>query len=115
MVHLEEWIPELRESNEVFITLEQSRFHETAIKSHVDVKAVRKEVDATYDNMVSIINVKALTEPSAALLAFMEELNSRILYYNDLVVVQIGHHAAQAAKKDAAASASQDDPNALAF
>ena len=98
-IHLDDWIPEAQAANDAFIALEQSRYHEGAIKSNVNVKATRKAVDELFDKMIEIIEAKIVLASTPELVAFANELNQRIQYYNNLVEIRRGRHAAAAAEE----------------
>ena len=97
-IHLDDWMPEAQAANDAFIALEQSRYHEGAIKSNVNVKATRKAIDVLFDKMIELIEAKILLASTPELIAFVNELNQRIQYYNNLLDIRRGRHAAAASE-----------------
>jgi len=88
------WVLELEARNVAFEALMVERFHETASKSDVNVRAARLEVDAAYDTIVERVNALAVVEGAAVYESFIRMLNAIIAKYTTILHARLGrkHH-----------------------
>jgi len=88
------WTLELEARNIAFEALMVERFHETASKSDVNVRAARLEVDAAYDIIVERVNALAVIEGVAVYESFIRMLNAIIAKYTAILHARLGrkHH-----------------------
>ena len=60
LIHLDEWIPLYKASNDNFAELTKNRYEEETGKTLLNIKDVRKAIDALYVTMVKQINARAV-------------------------------------------------------
>lgn len=80
-----DWMAELERLNNVFISLQASRNSEEANRTELRMKAVRKEVDAAYKQIVERINALIVVNGETAYSEFVKEMNVRISRANDAI------------------------------
>jgi uncharacterized coiled-coil DUF342 family protein len=85
------WVDALKQQNNDFQSLLDARNTELANKESGDVKAARDGIDPVYERIVERANALAELEmASTELQAFIRELNQRIKYYKETLVVRSG-------------------------
>jgi hypothetical protein len=84
-VQLGDWVQELDANNRAFDALMKERYDESAARSSLVLKEVRKEVDAAYRNIVKRINALAFIEGGEVYDNFILRMNVVVEKYNSLV------------------------------
>jgi hypothetical protein len=90
LLGLSDYMTELQSCNQAFNTLQAERYTETAVKSPLRMKEVRKEIDEVYAEICGIINAHMLLEGGDVLSGFINELNSRIDGFKTLIAQRKG-------------------------
>jgi hypothetical protein len=97
-VGLGDWVQELTANNTAYETLVKDRYSETAQRTDLVLKEVRRQTDAAYRAVVERINAFALVEGGAVYNSFIRRMNTVIDKYSDTLAKRRG---AAAAKKKA--------------
>lgn len=85
------WVNALSDRNQLFQTLFNQRNAEYANKQSGDVKAARAVIDPVYGEIVKRLNaLVTLDMASAEAQTFIEDLNQRIKYYEELIAARKG-------------------------
>lgn len=90
LLNLRDWIEELNIANNAFAELLAERYTESADKTELRMKNVRKEIDSVYSLIVQIINARITIEGEEMYAPFVRELNLRIDHYNTLIAQRRG-------------------------
>ena len=80
-IHLGKWVNDLHNVNTQFENLMNTRYDEAAGRDHDDLQELRKAVDESYEQMVSLINAAVIVHGEADFAGFIYQLNERIHYY----------------------------------
>lgn len=84
---LDGWVNQLDMDLMAYDTVENSRYDEKEEKTHLRMKEVRKESDATYHTIIEKINALMIVNGEAPYLDFVNKLNLRIdSYANNLAL-----------------------------
>jgi len=90
-IGLEEWVNQLKITNQQFDTLVKDRYDESAAKIDAVMKEVRKELDVVYKNLVDMVNVFAMIESDKEVfISFIKTLNVIIAKYATIMAQQAG-------------------------
>lgn len=92
-LRLEEWITELQANNDAFEALMNERYSDDAGKTQLKMKEVRKEVDAAYHTITTRIDALAVVNGPETYTPFVNELNTRIEKYNNMLAQRKGRNA----------------------
>jgi hypothetical protein len=87
------WLNELKANNEAFDALMKGRYSKEAVKTQLRMKQVRLEVDAAYKQITNRINALIIVNGETAYKGFVDEMNQRILKYNNNVLIRLGRNA----------------------
>ena len=90
LLALEDWIIELDTRNTAFDTLMKSRYTETAGKTELRMKHVRKDIDAAYRKIIKRIESLMVINGPAGFEVFIRELNARADKYNNILAQRKG-------------------------
>jgi hypothetical protein len=90
LLGINDYTAELHACNEAFAALLAVRYTETAGKTPLRMKDVRAEIDAVYTQACAYINARMLLENSDVLGNFINELNSRIDGFKNLLAQRKG-------------------------
>jgi len=94
-VGLSAWLVELQNAASSFEMLFEQRNVERSKLPEGSVKQVRKDIETIYHTMIDSFNATAIVNNNATLDAFIAELNTEIIYFNE--------HTNMSAKKNLAA------------
>lgn len=95
------WVAELQSNNDAFDALKRSRYSEDSSKTQLRMKQVRIALDAAYTAITDRIDALVLINGEAAYSTFVNELNSRIESYSNLLAQRKGRNAKNAVNPDA--------------
>jgi hypothetical protein len=90
---LTDWFNELNAKNQAFDMLMKGRYSEDAEKTELRMKQVRTEVDAAYRDIANRIDALILINGTKGFETFVNELNSRVDRYNNILVQRKGRNA----------------------
>jgi hypothetical protein len=90
---LSDWMAELDSRNKAFDTLMKSRYSEEAIKTDLQMKSVRVEIDAVYRSIIERLDALMLINGAATYEPFVRELNARVDRYNNIFAQRKGRNA----------------------
>ena len=94
-LNLQEWIAKLDEHNNKFKTLMNARDTEKSLKPKQRVVDIRKDIEACYGNIVRCIEVATILNSEHTLTPFINELNSKIDRYKNVLALREGRIAAK--------------------
>jgi hypothetical protein len=103
---LTEWVAQLQTQNEAFDTLKKARYTEEAAKTQLKMKETRTATDVAYHAMVKHIDALIEINGETAYSSFVNELNTYIDSYNNLIAQRQGRNA-----KNNATTAQNTDTN----
>jgi hypothetical protein len=92
LLGLREWVDQLELAENEFEQIFKQRNTELAEKPDFNLRQVRKEIDAVYQQIIEFIDAAAIANPSPDFDAFIRELNEEIEYAID--------HSHRRVKKD---------------
>lgn len=98
LLHLDDWIAELKASNEAFIANYDLRTQEHAAKSTATFKQKRKEGMAAYHDLINHLEARAITDVSVNYKKVLSEIDALLDQYKVLLHSRKGHKKKQ--KKD---------------
>jgi hypothetical protein len=84
------WVAELRQRNDKFDRLAKAYNEQQAEKPSFKFKDVRRETDEAYKEIVLVINALIVMEGEMIYAPFVNELNTLIKHYNDLLAQHRG-------------------------
>jgi hypothetical protein len=84
------WVEELRRLNKKFEQLADAYNEQQAEKPSARLKDVRKETDKAYQDIITVINGLIIMEGEVNYAPFVNELNTLIKHYNDLIAQHQG-------------------------
>jgi hypothetical protein len=87
---LRPWVEELRQRNDKFDRLAKAYNEQQAEKPSFKFKDVRRETDEAYKEIVLVINALIIMEGEMTYAPFVNELNTLIKHYNDLLAQHRG-------------------------
>jgi hypothetical protein len=90
---LEEWITELQANNDAFEALMDERYSDDAGKTQLKMKEVRREVDTAFRTITTRIDALAVVNGPETYTPFVNELNSRVEKYNNMLARRKGRNA----------------------
>jgi hypothetical protein len=82
LVGLQAWLTELMDAETAFTQLYLQRGDETALRPQERMVDVRRQIEAAYHNMTTLINASAIIDP-VAYASFIAKLNVQITYFNE--------------------------------
>ena len=88
-----DWFSELDARNQAFDGLMKNRYSEDAEKTGLRMKQVRKEVDAAYRTIANRLDALMLINGTNGFETFVNELNSRVDKYNNILAQRKGRNA----------------------
>jgi hypothetical protein len=77
------WVIELTEAESVFTQLYLQRGDETAVRPQERMVDIRREIEAVYHNMVTLIDASAIVDTTGAYDDFIAKLNVQVEYFNE--------------------------------
>jgi hypothetical protein len=89
-VGIGDWVSQLEADNAAFQTLLDARFAETAGKTDLRMKEVRKEIDIIYRRIIARIEAYMLLNGDALYIPFVRALNARVAFYATLIAQRKG-------------------------
>jgi hypothetical protein len=92
---LDEWVDELETRNNAFGAIFKARNEETASRSKLQVKQVRKELDGVYHRIVERIESAINLNGPEAYAPFVTRLNAFAEYYNRIIAQRQGQNKAK--------------------
>ena len=75
LLKMDEWVSDMKQTNDEFSNLMRARFKETANRSDVTMAQMRKTLDNSLRNMCKMLETFALLEPSETNSRFIRKLN----------------------------------------
>jgi hypothetical protein len=95
LVGLQAWATELATAEAAFTQIYLQRGDETALRPQERMTAVRREIEASYQSMITLVDASAIIDTTGAYDEFIAKLNVQVAYFNE----HNHHHA----RKDLAA------------
>ena len=93
-VGIMDWLYELQNANNNFDILVKKRYKESAEKTDLILRDVRKQIDAEYKKITQIVNVQLLIADDKKLFEkFIKYLNTIIDKYNSIIAQRTGKNA----------------------
>ena len=90
-VKLGDWVTELEANNKAFDTLVKERYDETASRTELILRGVRKQVDAAYRSVIERIDAFAVVEDNPeAFATFIRKWNVVVEKYNNTIAQRQG-------------------------
>jgi hypothetical protein len=112
IIGLQAFVEELRARNDDFDKLAKDYNKQQAEKPSARPKEARKKTDKVYQDIITLINGNIINDGEAPYTPFINELNTLIKHYNDLIAQHRGHLKAvkekEKAKKEAEKKAKED-------
>jgi len=91
---LNEWLAELENSNNAFNNLIKNRYSEDSVKTQRRMREVRLDVDESYRGIIELINARIILQGDTDFLGFVNEMNTRIQHYRNVVARHKGRNVA---------------------
>lgn len=95
LVGMTEWVTELKVNNDAFEDLKNTRYTEDAVRTKLQMKIVRRDVDAAYKALTERISALMVVNGEADYTEFVNELNARIVSNNNIIAIRKGVAEAQ--------------------
>jgi hypothetical protein len=95
LLNLTDWVEELKKDNIAYETLVRARNDEVVSRTKFRMKAVRKETDTVYRQMVERIEAQMVIEDSPVLENFVNKLNGFLKRYSDVIAMRHGDRKAK--------------------
>jgi hypothetical protein len=83
LVGLQAWVAELTEAETAFTQLYLQRGSEIALRPQERMTDVRREIEASYHVMSTIIGASTIVDTSGAYDEFIAKLNTQVTYFNE--------------------------------
>ncbi len=93
LLGLNDWLTELQANNEAFDNLKKMRYTESAGKTQLRMKQVRRLVDDAYNNITERLDALVIVNGAEAYEPYINELNERIESYSNLLAQRMGRNA----------------------
>ena len=102
LLHLTEWVPELKTRNDNFVAIAAHRYDEDETRTTLVAKEVRTVVDEKFKAMIKRFEAVVEVNEDKDYSGFITALNLRMDHYNNVLAQRAGRHASKSAKADAA-------------
>ena len=94
----DEWVEAVQQTNEDFARLASQRLDERTEKATEDVKVVRTEIDAVFNQMMSYLDITSTLSPAQQLTDLIDRLNQLMATYRNILAQRQGVAKAKKAK-----------------